>query len=150
MLMEMKLFKTGMTNDEVKESMRLHEYNDIIVKDVENGVIVTLTNPNHVVLYNTIRRSARKRDITVFERQRFYASFSKLVTAEMVDSYDNSIDPYYTVGDIGTYTFFSGLQVNTFEEAWEQLEIYARESNRPLEQYRVTLRIIEDDKARVY
>jgi hypothetical protein len=148
--MEMKIFNSAMTNEEVMESMGLERYNNIVVKDVENGVVITLTDPDNVTLFNTLVRSARKRDITVFERKRFYASFSKLVTEEMVYSYDNSIDPYYTKKDIGTYSFFSGLQVNTFEEAWEQLRLYARDSERPIEQYAVTLRVIEDDKARVF
>jgi hypothetical protein len=151
MLMEMKLFSKIAYKDETHDLsvMNLEDFRGITVTQLENGVVVKIDDPNNVELYDEIRRLASKNEIPILDRKRFFASFSKLVTEKMVNSYDNHIDPYFTNEMIGTYWQFAGNQVNTFEEAWEEIKKYSLNSGRPIEDYKVAIRVIGDDKARV-
>jgi len=148
MLMEMRIFKEKRTGAEVIELMHLNNFSRIKIKEKSDSAIITLEEPDNIDLFNKLYNRAVSKGITAFTRKRFYASFSKIITQDMVDDIENQEELYYTEKDIGHYTHFSGQQVNTFEEAWEQLQIYADCSGRPIEDYKVELRVITDDSAR--
>jgi hypothetical protein len=149
MLMEMKLIHEAKSNKEIIDKMNLHDFRGIIFSESGTGIIVRFNDAREVELYEEISGKAKRNGINVFDRKRFYATYSKIVTEEMVNSYDNSIDPYFTNDMIGTYWGFSGNQVNTFEEAWKEIKKYASYADRLVDDYKVELRVIKDDKARV-
>jgi hypothetical protein len=155
MIMELKLFYNESLNfnsmetipEGIKNVLVLEE---VSVREVTNGILVVINNGENVERFNDIYNAAKYLGIQVFTRKRFYASISRIVTWDDVNSPDNQMepDPYYTPDMVGKKHSFSGVQVNTFDEAWNYMKSYSDATGYNIEMYSVDIRVIADDKAR--
>jgi hypothetical protein len=152
MIMEMKLcyndnFK-GLDNLPTEFAKYIEGVATVKESSYDNGLVVTLKEP-HALTYHYISSNAKVLGIQIFDRKALYVTLAEKVTEEMYDDPENWItnphDPYYTKEDIGTYKQFCGNQVNTFYEAEEEAKKYGY----PERNLKISIRVIEDDKARI-